>query len=234
LSFIRKGLGSATPLDKGEDQQEEVYRASASSPPVEGGPEPREGFLTSQVDRLRTLRCAETFEFLVSYPIASLLEALTMKFLKHFLLTSGMGISLLSGCEKYSLDKQMAEPCAKDGGIRVFETVQLPQEMFDQNGYPFPGWRQRPEEQRLGPDYELKETEMVLKQDDPLHGEGRLVKHEWVITRKSDGKQLGQAVVFGRSGGDFIVADHFTTKACPEQLGLPGKFIQEVFRKIDG
>ena len=60
---------------------------------------------------------------------------------------------LLSGCEKFALDRQMEELCKKDGGVKVYETVTLPPEMFDQWGDPFPGWRGRTLEDRLGPEY---------------------------------------------------------------------------------
>ena len=41
---------------------------------------------------------------------------------------------LLSGCEKARLDQQVKELCAKDGGIKVYETVKLPADRFDQWG----------------------------------------------------------------------------------------------------
>ena len=42
--------------------------------------------------------------------------------------------ALLVGCEKARLDQQVKELCAKDGGIKVYETVKLPPERFDQWG----------------------------------------------------------------------------------------------------
>ena len=41
---------------------------------------------------------------------------------------------LLAGCEKNRLDVQVKELCAKDGGIKVHETVKLPPDRFDQHG----------------------------------------------------------------------------------------------------
>ncbi len=142
------------------------------------------------------------------------------------LLASLIGI-LLTGCERDSLDRQMAELCAKDGGIKVHETVTLPPEMFDQNGDPFPGWRSRPESQRLGDDYRLVEETRYLKQGDPLKGEGRLTRYQSRVVRMSDGKVLGEGIMYGRSGGDFIVVDHFSSKACGESRGV----IRSVFHK---
>ena len=34
----------------------------------------------------------------------------------------------------------MEELCKADGGVKIYETVTLPPEMFDQWGGPFPGW----------------------------------------------------------------------------------------------
>jgi len=159
---------------------------------------------------------------------------MTMKPLLKLLLLLITSVWLLSGCEKYWLDKQMEELCAKDGGIQVFETVQLPPEMFDRNGDAFPGWRSRTEAQRYGDGYELRRTETVLKAGDPIHGQGKLSRYEWTISRRTDGKVLGKGIVYGRSGGDFIVVDHFTSKTCPATLGMPSGLEKAVFKKVGG
>ena len=72
-------------------------------------------------------------------------------------------IALISGCEKFELDRQMEELCKKDGGVRVYETVKLPPELFDQNGDPFPGWRGRPDSERLGIGYAYSRIETSIK-----------------------------------------------------------------------
>lgn len=121
----------------------------------------------------------------------------------------------LMGCEKFALDRQMEELCRKDGGIKVYETVTLPTEMFDRWGDPFPGWRERKPEDRLGPDYRYEEETVYLKQGDPFKGEGRLDRSSVRIYRRFDGKLLGEAISYGRSGGDFIAYAHPTSKSCP-------------------
>lgn len=40
----------------------------------------------------------------------------------------------LVGCEKSRLDEEVRQLCAKDGGIKIYETVKLPSERFDQHG----------------------------------------------------------------------------------------------------
>lgn len=138
---------------------------------------------------------------------------------------------LLPGCEKYALDRQMEELCAKDGGVRVYEKVVLPAEMFDENGDPFPGWTSRPPEQRLGSDYQLDYQTTYIKQGEPLKGEGRLSRHYWKVMRKIDRKILGEGISYGRSGGDFIVLGHFTSKSCPIQFEESRALIHSVFIK---
>ncbi|MBE7418533.1 MAG: hypothetical protein HS128_12450 [Ideonella sp.] len=144
----------------------------------------------------------------------------------------GLVISwLLAGCERWDLDRQMEALCKKDAGVKVYEKVTLPPEMFDQGGNPFPGWATRSPEQRLVGGYRLSASTTVLKQGEPLRGEGRLSRYHWQVLRLSDGKVLGEATMYGRSGGDFIVLGHFTSNTCPERLGLPRDLIHAVFIK---
>ena len=135
------------------------------------------------------------------------------------LVTTTLAIVLLAGCEKYELDRRMEELCKKDGGIRVYETVKLPASMFDQNGDPFPGWRDRASDDRLGPSYRFIRDSTYMKQGNPVKGEGQLLRLHWKIIQKSDKKLLGEAVLYSRSGGDFIALGHFTSNGCPSQLG---------------
>lgn len=138
---------------------------------------------------------------------------------------------LLSGCEKYALDRRMEELCKKDGGIRVYETVKLPASMFDQYGSPVPGKPARAMEDRLGPDYQLVQDGVYLKQGNPVKGEGQLRRDQWKIIRKSDQKLLAEAVRYGRSGGDFIALGHFSSNSCPLHLAGDETVVRAVFIK---
>jgi hypothetical protein len=121
----------------------------------------------------------------------------------------------MSGCEKFVLDQQMEELCKEDGGVKIYETVSLPPEMFDQWGDPFPGWRERSLEDRLGPDYKYIVETSYLKSGDPQRGEGRLDKTVTKIVRRSDHKLLGTAISYGRSGGDYIAYANPSSRSCP-------------------
>lgn len=138
-----------------------------------------------------------------------------------------MSTSFLSGCEKFELDRRMEELCKKDGGVRVYETVKLPPEMFEHYGDPFPGWRGRPDSERLGSDYEYLSTSEDLVKGDPLKGQGRLRRDHIKIVRRTDTKLMGESIYYGRSGGDFIVIDHFTSKGCPQ-----GQHHSDVVRQV--
>lgn len=126
-----------------------------------------------------------------------------------------LAVLALAGCEKYALDRQMEELCEKDGGVKVYETVTLPPEMFDQWGDPFPGWRGRKPEDRLGPDYLYEKETTHIKRGDAFKGEGELRRTVVRIYRRSDRKLMGEAVAYGRSGGDFIPFAHPSSKHCP-------------------
>lgn len=148
----------------------------------------------------------------------------------RMLITMTLAMVLLTGCEKYELDRRMEDLCKKDGGVRVYETVILPSEMFDQNGYPFPPnmrtdspskvtTSQVTQEAMLGGHYRFLSQITYLKRGDPVRGEGVLMRFSEQVIRVSDGKILGEAVSYGRSGGDFIAYAHFTSNHCPLKQG---------------
>lgn len=147
---------------------------------------------------------------------------------------------LMTGCEKYALDRKMEELCKKDGGVKVYETVTLPLEMFDQWGDPFPGWRQRvlqgkPEE-RLGSEYRYVVETVYLKKGNPhqLFSEGVLRRYSEKIVRISDNKLLGESVVYGRTGGEMLLLGHPSGSMCPTYKSADEKLIRSVFLKKGG
>ncbi len=137
----------------------------------------------------------------------------------------------LAGCEKFALDRQMEELCKKDGGVKVYETVTVPPEMFDRWGDPFPGWRERKREDMLGPEYRYVEETVYLKYGDAFKGEGVLRRFSTRIYRRSDGKLMGEAISYARSGGDFIAYAHPTSKSCPIYKSDDEWVIKSVFLK---
>ena len=57
------------------------------------------------------------------------------------------------------------------------------------------------------------------------------MRYSETVTRLSDGKVLGEAVSYGRSGGDLIAFAHFTSNHCPTEqkndAALRAVFIKE-------
>lgn len=113
-----------------------------------------------------------------------------------------------AGGKKLYWDAKVRELCAKDGGVKVYETVALPPEMFDKWGVvniPFKE-RAKPDEEY----YYESETYYLRK------GNPEMWQTQYRIVRRSDAKILGQAVCYARRGGDFPGPWHPSSYGCPE------------------
>ncbi len=115
------------------------------------------------------------------------------------------------GGQKYYWDAQVRELCAKDGGVKVYETVKLPAEKFDKWGMP-EMYHERVEnkaayrhdesqtvmESALGTGYIYKSEDHYYRKVNPA-----MIRYHHQAIRRSDGKVLGEAVSYGRGGGDL-------------------------------
>lgn len=128
-------------------------------------------------------------------------------------------IAMLTGCERYALDRQMEELCKKDGGVKVYEQIRLPVTEFDSDGAPFPKyWRSQPligTEGRLGPEYRYVHRNDILKKGDPVAGGVELSRRIEEVYRVSDDKLLGRSVSYIRLGGQWPLPGHPPSKRCP-------------------
>lgn len=120
------------------------------------------------------------------------------------------------------LDHQVRELCAKDGGIRVYETVTLPTEKFNQ-------WGQvnfeRPTQgaNALGPEYLVKDMTNHL-----LGGEKKkpvIRQFHYQVFRRTDGKLLGESITYGRTGSNLPGPWHPSSFICPDSQESVLKFI---------
>ena len=142
------------------------------------------------------------------------------------LLTLAALTTALGGCERWALDRQMEELCKKDGGIKVYETVTLPASDLSNIGQPLARYQQtaKSEEELFGPDYKyvVKRDFIVGPHARADRGEGQLTRWHQAIYRRSDGRLLGEAVRYNRSGGDgFTFGFQPSGKNCPEdRIGL--------------
>ena len=132
--------------------------------------------------------------------------------------------TLLPGCAKWQLDAQVRELCAKDGGMKIYETVALPADQFDQWGM-VKFYRPTGGEDALGPEYLFQHERRYLQRGNP-----QLTRDHYGITRRTDGMLLGDSVSYTRSGGDMPGPWHESVFSCPESKeGEPNFLIKGVF-----
>lgn len=132
------------------------------------------------------------------------------------------GISFwYGGGQKYYYDWQVERLCAKDGGIKVYETVKLPAEKFDKWGTPvfYKGGYD------LGPDYAIKETKHYYRSGDP-----EFLSYHYQIIRRSDSKLLGETISYQRGGGDLPGPWQPTSFTCPPSRDAgPNALLMKIF-----
>ena len=132
-------------------------------------------------------------------------------------------LGLLAGCEKARLDQQVKELCAKDGGVKVYETVRLPAEKFNQWGQPN-FFNPTQGENALGPEYVFKEARHYYRTGNP-----QMSRRHYEIIRRSDDKRLAESIVYGRGGGDMPGPWHDSSFTCPD---LPGGAVNTLLKEV--
>ncbi|MCU7937670.1 MAG: hypothetical protein KZQ99_22945 [Candidatus Thiodiazotropha sp. (ex Dulcina madagascariensis)] len=139
-----------------------------------------------------------------------------------FLIWFGSAFWPFAGKKMY-YDAQVREMCAKDGGIKIYETVELSAERFGQNG----GLNIKSEEYAKSTDeYYFSMNESILRNKNP-----KLTRFTTKIIRRSDQKILGEAVRYGRAGGDLPGFWHSSSYGCPPIMESTGKLTSSVFKK---
>ena len=130
-----------------------------------------------------------------------------------FLLAAVIVTSWLTGCERMRLDREVDRLCAIDGGVKVFETVEVSQEVYAD----FLRSPARPLEVIFGANYHLKSSTEVL-----VDGNPSMLRFVRYVIRQTDGKVLGQVISYARVGGDLPGLSHPSSYGCPptEQLYL--------------
>jgi hypothetical protein len=119
---------------------------------------------------------------------------------------------LTSSGVKWWYDQQVRELCAKDGGVKVYETVRLPVEKFDQWGQPNFNIPVAPYNKLKAADQYYLEWEITnLKLGNP-----KLERSHFRLIRQSDNKLLGETVSYSRNGGDLPGPWHGSSFICPE------------------
>lgn len=114
--------------------------------------------------------------------------------------------------EKDRLDREVKRLCAIDGGVKVYETVKLPPERFDQYG------QIRLPSKRLikpGDEYYYEAHRNQLIQGNP-----EVFRSHSQVYRTSDSRLLGETVAYIRRGGDMPGPWHDSSFMCPEKADL--------------
>lgn len=134
---------------------------------------------------------------------------------------------LVSNRVKAHYDQQVREMCAKDGGVRVYETVRLPAERFNQlkrMNFVLPDKSQA----KLTDEYYYETDRRYYRQRNP-----EVSRSQHRIVRRSDGKVLGELIRYGRGGGDLPGPWHESSFMCPDPVRQPSNFETAVFAKGD-
>ena len=104
--------------------------------------------------------------------------------------------------------------CKKDGGIKVYETVQLNKDEYSLYLNQF-GKLSIPREDEASYDmqYVRSEKHEFIHLNNPI-----VRRYEFVIKRRSDNKILAERVSYSRVGGDFFALDSSSSFRCPEKI----------------
>lgn len=129
----------------------------------------------------------------------------------------------LPAFNKWRADKLVDELCAKDAGIKVYETVVLPRYRFDVRGqFHVSDIRyMKPTDE-----YYSNHTFTYYKNGMPImdgsHKDETLevwqLYHK--IYRKIDDKLIGESISYSRRGGDPVGPWHMSSYTCPENDNL--------------
>ncbi|MCG7755278.1 MAG: hypothetical protein LZF63_01265 [Nitrosomonas sp.] len=134
--------------------------------------------------------------------------------------------------EKARLDREVDRLCAIDGGIRVYETVKLPSDKFNERGE-ITFYRPTQKENALGPEYVFRWNVHYYKKNDPsrqdIH-ESSMKRDHIQIVRKSDMKLLGEFVLYRRAGGDLPGPWHPSSYRCPGLKENEIILMKQIFR----
>jgi len=118
------------------------------------------------------------------------------------LIVALLPLLLLVGCEKYRLDEGVRRLCAKDGGVKVYETVKLTPELLDRYGRIIIPFKERAKESDEY--YYVTETVYLKGSEVSKDYKARMWRRNGKIIRRSDGRVLGESIDYVRRGGGIL------------------------------
>lgn len=129
---------------------------------------------------------------------------------------------------QWRADELVDELCAKDGSVKVYESVSLPKERFNRWGQ-----FEVSSERFLKPSDEhyttWKTTKIIGDPNSSEIWKLSVYQHHFVLFRVSDKKILGESTGYARRGGDPIGPWHPSSHACPGSV--KSRLLKQVFLK---
>jgi hypothetical protein len=126
---------------------------------------------------------------------------------------------------KWRADRMVDELCAKDGGIKVYETVTLPKERFNQWGKfeVRDGKHMKP-----GDEYYSvwKVTNIEGRHESSDISSMTVYQSHFLIYRISDKKLLGESISYTRRGGDPISPSHPSSYSCNRVISMESQIFK--------
>lgn len=144
-------------------------------------------------------------------------------------------LPIVAGCATPSqimLDAEVKRLCAIDGGVKVYETVELPAAKLA--GYKS-GDMRIPLRENLTShdDFYYKNTIQYLRPNGRSDDGGiDLLRHHYELYRSFDNKLLGETVSYARRGGDVSGPWHPSNFSCPQPKEL--NLIEHLFHIQQG
>lgn len=137
-----------------------------------------------------------------------------------------LAVGFFEGRKAY-WDSQVRGMCEKDGGVKVYETVRLPSEMFNQ-------WGQV--------NFQVQTKQNAKPLDDYyfewdiqhyLRGNPEVWRNHFKLVRTEDKKILGEAIGYSRRGGDFPGPWHESSFGCALDADI-SVLKKHIFNSTDG
>ena len=147
------------------------------------------------------------------------------------------GFLWLAVGETWLADQKVKELCAKDGGAKVYETVKLPAERFDEFGQfrVLPKLYMKPSDEYFWEDdyqfYEKNKNPEWVKHHRDQSME--ITRSHFRYYRKLDNKLLGEDISYGRGGGGLPGPWAESSFRCPDSVKHPSNIEKLIFLKAE-
>lgn len=123
-------------------------------------------------------------------------------------------------------DRQVKNMCEDDGGILIFERVELSMSGYLRNDGKNGSIRVMPgDTSKDKHEYAWRSNTVEIHASNPY-----VRRTEYTVFRKADGQELGKKITFSRRGGDFPTGGmHESSFSCNDISGFDVNIINEIF-----